>query len=234
MPELNFQVLGVEAVERGMVPLLQFRLALETRPPGAEIQAVMLQAQLQLQPAQRAYSPAEKERLIELFGTPERWGQTLRNRLWTHAQATVGAFQGRTECRLPVLCSYDLNLASAKYFYALETGEVALLFLFSGSVFYPAADGRLQVERISWNQECLYRLPVEVWRQLMESHYPNSAWLYVRRDLFERLYAWRRRRGLGSWDETLAALLDAEQGAGREPTAKANEPRDTAAQEVTA
>ena len=146
MPELSFQIEGVEAVERGMLPLLHFKLRVTTVPANAAVEAVILQAQIQIQSPQRPYSDHEKERLVELFGVPERWGQTLRNRLWTHAQATSGSFLGQTELILPVSCSYDLNLASAKYFYALEAGEVPLLFLFSGSVFYTATDHRLQVE----------------------------------------------------------------------------------------
>ena len=63
-------------------------------------------------------------------------------------------FRGTTEAILPVPCSYDLNIAATKYFYVLEEGEVPLLFLFSGTIFYAGADGRLQVQQISWNNEC--------------------------------------------------------------------------------
>src|SRR5207249_3980336 len=111
--------------------------------------------QIQIQSPQRAYSSQEKERLFDLFGPPEAWGQTLRNRLWTHSTATVGPFTGATQTVLAVPCSFDLNLAATKYFYALSSGEVPLLFLFSGSLFYATDDGRLQVERLSWSKECV-------------------------------------------------------------------------------
>ena len=89
----------------------------------------MLQVQIQIHPTLRSYQPAEKEKLGELFGTPDRWGQTLRARLWTHANVNVPQFSGRTEAVLSVQCTFDLNVSATKYFYALEVGEVPLLFL---------------------------------------------------------------------------------------------------------
>lgn len=206
MPELDFRIVDVETSSSGIVPLLLFKLAITTAHDGP-IQALLLNAQIQIESPKRPYSAAEKEKLVELFGTPDRWGQTLRNRLWTHTNATVGNFTRETKSVLPVPCTYDLNFAAPKYFCALDGGEVSLLFLFSGSVFYVSSEGRLQVERISWNKECLYRLPVQVWKDLMEQHYPNSAWLYLRRDAFERLWAYRRQNGLATWEQTIERLL---------------------------
>jgi hypothetical protein len=210
MPDLNFQVTGVEAVARGMTPLLHFKIAAANSPPEQAVQAVLLNAQVQIQCPQRGYNAHEKENLVELFGPPEAWGQTLRNRLWAHANTTLGAFTGRTETVLPVVCTYDLNIASTRYFYGLEGGEVPLLFLFSGSVFYSTPEGCLQVSPISWNTECIYRMPVEVWRSLMERIYPNTSWLSLRRDAFDRLCAYKRRRGIVTWEETVERLLENE------------------------
>ncbi len=207
MPDLNFQITGVEAVAHGLTPLLHFKLRIDAVPATDPIQALLLNAQIQIQCPQRAYTAPEQARLLDLFGPPERWGQTLRNRLWTHANTTVGAFTGGTDTILPVQCTYDLNLATAKYFYALEAGEVSLLFLFSGSVFYANPQGRLQVGRISWNKECVHRLPVQVWRDLMEQHYPNRGWLSLHREVFDRLCAYKRQNGLATWEETIEQLL---------------------------
>jgi hypothetical protein len=208
MRELSLQITGVEPAARGLTPLLHFKLHINASPATEPIQAVLLNAQVQLECPQRSYTSQEKEKLLELFGTPERWGQTLRNRLWTHANTTVGAFTGSTDTILPVQCTYDLNLATAKYFYALESGEVPLLFLFSGSVFYVTPEGRLQVEPISWNTECSYQLPVQVWRELMEKNYPNRGWVCLQHEVFERLYAYKRQHGLATWEQTIELLLD--------------------------
>jgi hypothetical protein len=207
MPDLDFKILGVEAANYGIVPLLQFNLEIRNQPTEQVIQSVVLQAQIQLQPTQRAYQSAEKEKLGELFGTPERWGQTLRARLWTHATANVRQFSERTETVLSVPCTYDLNVAPTKYFYALEGGEVPLLFLFSGTIFYLAPDERLQIQQVSWNKECAYRMPISTWQEMMNEHYPNTAWLSLDRGLFERLYAFRRREGLADWEQTITRLL---------------------------
>lgn len=206
MPELNFQITGVEAAAHGLTPLMHFKLRIDAPEAGDSIRGLLLNVQIQIQCPQRSYTAEEKEKLGELFGAPERWGQTLRNRLWTQAHATVGAFAGATETLLPVQCTYDLNVASAKYFYALADGEVSLLFLFSGSVFYDQ-DGRLQVQQISWDKECVYRMPVRLWRDMMREHYPHSGWVSLHEDILDRLYAFRRCQGLASWEQTIEQLL---------------------------
>lgn len=210
MPELDFKVVGIESAVKGFVPLLQFRLEITNAPLDEVIESVLLQAQIQIQPAQRSYAAREKERLSDLFGTPERWGQTLLNRLWTHTQATVRRFSGRAEVLLPVTCTYDLNVLATKYFDALQDGEIALLFLFSGSVFHIGPEAHLQIQQISWDKECAYRMPVKAWKELMEFHYPNSAWVSLRKDVFDELNAYKRRHGLVTWEATMEKLLSNE------------------------
>jgi Family of unknown function (DUF6084) len=207
MPDLDFKVVGVEAAVNGIAPLLQFKLEVTNTPENETIDSVMLQTQIQIQSTQRAYEPAEKEKLGELFGTPDRWGQTLRARLWTHANATIRQFVGKTDAILSIPCTFDLNVSATKYFYALEGGDVPLLFLFSGTIFYKGPDDRLQIQQVSWNKECGYRMPISVWKGMMDQHYPNTAWLSLERGLFERLYAFRRREGLADWDQAVEKLL---------------------------
>jgi hypothetical protein len=210
VPNLDFAVTGVAPDARGLVPLLEFTLDVTNSPEAEQIQSVMLQAQIQIQATRRSYAVAEKEKLSDIFGPPEQWGHTLRSQLWTHAQTVIRPFSGKTTTRLPVPCTFDLNVLAAKYFYALEDGDVPLIFLFSGTVFYQGAEDRLQISQISWNKECNFRIPVGTWRELMESHYPNISWLTLHRDVFERLYAFRRARGFTGWDETIEALLAAQ------------------------
>ena len=209
MPDLSFRIAGVDQGVRGLTPLLHFQLEVSNSPASESIHTVMLQAQIQIQSPQRIYNAQEKEKLEDLFGTPDRWGQTLRNKLWAHANTCIRTFSGKTEALLPVPCTYDLNVSATKYFYALEGGEVPLLFLFSGTVFYASEAGHLQVQQIPWDNECTYRMPVRVWQDLMDHHYPGTAWLSLDRDLFDRLYAYRRRRGLATWDQAIEQLLPA-------------------------
>ncbi len=211
MPDLQFRIVGVEPAARGLTPLLHFQLEIRNSPATESIHSVMLQAQIQIQSPQRTYDAGEKEKLEDLFGTPDRWGQTLRNRLWTHANTCIRTFSGKTRASLPVACTYDLNVSATKYFYALEGGEVPLLFLFSGTIFYAGEAGHLQVQQIPWDRECTYTMPVREWQGLMDYHYPGTAWLSLHREIFDRLYAYRRRHGLATWDQAIEQLLPAAQ-----------------------
>jgi len=208
MPDLDFQITGANAAEHALTPLIQFTLQVTNRTLRENIEGVSLNVQIQLQCPQRTYSKTEKERLSELFGTPERWGETLRNRLWTQLSTTVRPFTDSVESKLPVPCTYDLNVSTAKYFHALDSGDVGLLFLFSGTVFYRDMNRQLQVSQIPWNKECTYRMPVELWREVMAQHYPNSTWVNLHRDVFERLYEYRRLHGLATWDDAVDRLLE--------------------------
>jgi hypothetical protein len=209
MPELDFKITGVEPDAYGLTPLITFAVEVTNSPATETIHSVILQAQVQIQSTQRRYTATEKEKLTELFGTPDRWGATLRTKLLAIAQTTVASFSGRTAARLTIPCSFDLNVMATKYFYALDDGEVPLLFLFSGTIFYEGANGHLQVQQISWNKECAFRMPVQAWKDLMDHHYPNTAWLALNREVFERLYAYRRAHGLPTWEKTIEQLLPA-------------------------
>jgi hypothetical protein len=52
-------------------------------------------------------------------------------------------------------------------------------------------------------------LPVKVWKDLMEMYYPNSAWLSLRRDTFEKLHQYKMREGIPTWEEALERALSA-------------------------
>ena len=110
---------------------------------------------------------------------------------------------------MPVGCTYDLEVVAAKYFHALDDGEVPLEFLFSGTVFYAGEGVGLQVARISWEKEAEFRLPVRLWKEMMDHYFPNSAWIRLRRDAFDRLYDYKVRMGFPTWESAVEALLRA-------------------------
>ena len=209
---------GAEAVAYAAAPLLSFKLRVTNAEGDEPIHTVALRCQIQIETTRRRYNEREQERLLDLFGEPERWGQTLRTMLWTHASMVVTPFQGSTLVELPVPCTFDFNVAATKYFAGLENAEVPLALLFSGTVFYEAADGALQVSQISWEKEAKYQLPVSVWQEMMSHYYPNSAWLSLRRDVFDRLSRYKMRRGIPTWEQALESLLPAveETGEARE------------------
>ena len=215
MPDLNFRLEDAEVPEFAAVPSLVFKLHIENL--GEEpIRSVALNIQIRIAATHRHYDAAEQDRLLELFGNPSRWKDTLRSLLWTHTVLQVPRFSGSTVVDMPVTCTYDLEVVAAKYFFALEEGEVPLEFLFSGTVFYAAEGGRLQTARISWEKEAEFRLPVRLWKEMMDQYFPNSAWIRLRKDAFDQLYDYKIHMGLPTWEATVEALLRAsEQGVER-------------------
>lgn len=206
MPDLEFRVEGIEPVAYAVAPQLAFKLGIAAQ--RADIRGIALNCQIRIEPARRRYSQREQERLFELFGEPHRWGQTLRSMLWTHATTNVPPFAGQTTVDLPVPCTFDFNVATTKYFRALDDGEMPISLLFSGTAFYAAGDGALQIMQIPWEKEAACRLPVATWKRMMDVYYPNSAWLCLRRDAVDRLAQFKARRGLPTWERALEALLD--------------------------
>jgi hypothetical protein len=76
-----------------------------------------------IDPARRGYDPATRERLAELFGPPASWAPSTSGPGWARVAATaVPGFTGETAFALELPCTYDLEVAAAKYFYALEDG----------------------------------------------------------------------------------------------------------------
>jgi Family of unknown function (DUF6084) len=207
MVDLNFHVEKAEVEPFAASPLLVFKLRVSTARPVEAVHAVALRCQIRIEPTRRPYAEGERQPLADLFGEPKRWGQTLRSMLWAHANVMVPSFTGSREVDLPVPCTYDFNVATAKYFYALEEGDVPLCLLFSGTIFYPGDDGALQVSQISWEKETQFRLPVRTWREMMDHYYPNCAWLSLRKDIFDRLYRYKVRHGLPTWEEAFEKLL---------------------------
>jgi hypothetical protein len=103
-------------------------------------------------------------------------------------------------------CTYDLEVASARYLQALDDGTIPLLFLFSGTVFIAQGNG-YAVELVPWSSEASYRMPVSVWQDVVNLHFPDSAWLRCRRETLDALSAFKSERALPTWDATLTALL---------------------------
>jgi Family of unknown function (DUF6084) len=203
-PRLAFSIVDGGVLDHAAVPTLRFALRVEST---GEVRALSLNVQLRIVATRRSYTDAEEEGLRELFGSPEQWGRSVGSLHWTNLSVHVPAFSGSTFVELHVTCTYDLEVSASKYLNALEGGEVPLEFLFGGTLFYAAADGRLQVSPLSWSEEAEFRLPASVWREMMDRHFPGSAWLRVGRDTFDCLHAYRARHAYLSWEETVEALL---------------------------
>lgn len=205
-PQLAFAVEDVAVERYSAAPTLNFVLRIE-RAGGGVVRSILLNTQLQIAARRRPYGEAEQTSLVELFGTPDRWSTTLRTLAWTRATLVVPPFSDATSVTLPVTCSYDLEVNATNYLSGLHDGEVPLEFLFSGSVFYAGPGGMLQTARIAWDREAEYRLPIRVWREAMDHHFPGAAWLRLDRPTFDRLRAYKAEHGLRTLEDAVDRLL---------------------------
>ena len=173
---------------------------------GERVHALALRTQVRIEPQRRRYDDAEEKALLDLFGDRTRFAQTLKAFPWLHTATVAQGFTGSTETDLVLPCTYDFEVQGTKYLHALRDGEIPLLFLFSGTVFTRGATG-FSVTQVPWDCEAPYRLPVRVWRDLMEQHFPGSEWVRMHRDTVDALAHFRHVRGLTSWDAAVEALL---------------------------
>lgn len=211
MPDLGFKIEGAEVAKFAASPQIAFKLGLTNANPDETIHSVALRCQIQIEVTRRRYTAEDQQKLRDLFGEPERWSQTLRNLLWTHVNVNVPPFKDSIVVDLPVPCTFDFNVGATKYFHGLGDGDVPLCVMFSGTVFYALAGEAMQVSPISWEKEARFSMPVQVWREMMETYYPNTAWLCLRRDIFERLYEYKVRHGIPTWEQALESMMQAEE-----------------------
>jgi hypothetical protein len=161
MPDLQFQVVAIEAADSSGSSETRLKLAITNRCPEEQVHSIALSIQLQIEPARRRYTEMEKQALHDVFGEPSRWSSTVRPLYWTTLNATIPAFVGDTEIEFPIPNAFEPDVAAARYMSGLQGGEVPVLFLFSGRVLYFTATS-LQMSPIPWSQEATCGIPVEL------------------------------------------------------------------------
>jgi hypothetical protein len=203
-PDLDFTVLGARPVRYAAAPMLALDLQIAEQS-GRPVYMVALTINLMIEPARRSYDAETHERLVELFGTPERWAVTTRSLVWSALD--VPAFTGSTTVMVPIACHYDLELAAAKYLHSLPDGEAPLALHFNGMIYYPGADGGLQMVLVPWTKSIDFRMPVSVWRETVEHYYPNTGWVALRSQTLEDLQREKLERALPTLDACIQELL---------------------------
>ncbi|MFG2520868.1 DUF6084 family protein [Streptomyces sp. NPDC048527] len=205
MTEFSFTCIGVRADQYAAGPTLVFRLRIEASEQ-TRVHALALRCQMRIEPARRSYDADEAEGLNDLFGRRARWGNTLQPVQFAQVSLMVPSFTGQTEADLVVPCTYDMDVASTRYFDAVSSGDVPLLLLFSGTAFTGA--GGFHVEPVPWDREATCLMPVKVWQEMIDQHFPGAGWLRLPRDVIDDLLAFRSRRALSSWEATMRTLLE--------------------------
>ena len=207
MTDVTFAVVEVEPEPYAVTPILNARLGIAAVGEDP-IHAIALRCQVRIEPMRRGYSEDEGAGLVDLFGPRERWATTMHTFQWMQTTAMIQGFTGATQVNLPLECTYDFEVTASKYLHALRDGTVPLIFLFSGTVFSKGSRG-FAVQQVPWDREDRFELPVSVWRDLIQQHYPNTGWLRVDRETIDALAAYRSARGLLSFDEAVTSLLAA-------------------------
>ena len=157
-PVPEFEVVGVEPRRacRGPDAAVRGRGHRADRPHRLH---VALTAMIEIEPSKRRYDDAERERLVELFGEPERWASTTSSFRWAQAEVLVPSFTGLDEVRRSsCACTYDLEVGGSQVLRrARQDGEAPLRFHFNGTVFYEADDGRMQLIQVPWDCSARFR-----------------------------------------------------------------------------
>lgn len=205
MIELDFACTGAHPDLAAAGPMISLQLHI-TESTGAQVYALALRCQLRIEPVRRRYDDTEAAALRDLFGERARWGDTLKPMQLGFLNHVVPGFTGSTDIDLGLPCSYDVEVAANKYLYGLEDGEAPLLLLFSGTAFTTGPSG-ISVEPVPWHKEASFRLPVRVWRQTMDLHFPGTAWARLDRETYDALQRYRSREQLMNADEAVKRLL---------------------------
>jgi hypothetical protein len=206
MPELSFECVDVRPERYAAGPTLVFGLRI-SETAGESVHAIALRCQIRIEPARRTYTSREQQQLYDLFGEPARWGDTVHPIQFASVSHVVPGFTGKVDTTFAVPCSYDLEVASGKYFASLARGEIPLLLLFSGTVF-TRGDTGFTVHQVPWSHEARYQLPVAVWHEMIDRFFPNQGWLLMQRDTIDALRRYRGREALPTWDDTVGRLLE--------------------------
>ena len=206
LPELTLAVVGAGFVPHAAGPTLRFSLTADD-DSGLEVYTVALSAQVNIEPAKRRYDAIDRDRLGDLFGAPDRWPATTHGFVWSRVDRLVPSFTGHGEFDLLMPCTYDHEVAGTKYLASLEDGEVPLAFHFSGTVLYRSAEDRLQMTQVPWSESAHFGLPVSVWREMIDHHFPRSGWVRLHADTLADLRRRAADRGLPSLEACVVDLL---------------------------
>ena len=205
MSEVEFACMGAEADRYAAAPTVRLAMS-ATETTGARVHAVALRCQVRIEPRRRAYDDEEAAALADLFGERSRWSTTAQPLQLAFLGHMLPSFTGTTRFDLELPCSYDFDVAAHRYLHAVRDGKVPLLLLFNGTVI-TGRSGSLEVSPVPWHKEARVELPVRVWREAMDAHFPGQAWLRLHREIFDRLAAYRTHHQLAGWDDTVERLL---------------------------
>ena len=183
-------------------PLLQFAVAGDqSDSPDAAVLNVMLNCQIRIEPTRRSYGAARARFAVRSVRQPGPLGSdpaefSLDARKHPHSGLRTRMYGSSFRSLAASISIWRRpNISTAS--------KMAKFRSFSSSAARcSTAMSRttLQIGQIAWSKESAYRLPVQVWRAMMDHYYPQTAWLCLRRDAFDELYRYKRAKGLPSFE----------------------------------
>ena len=143
---------------------------------AAPVRSILLDVQIQIAARRRSYDGVEAPSGCSSCSEPRSAGATtLRTLPWTRTTLVVPPSQAPPRSSLELVCTYDLEVTAARYLHALrDEGECRSSSCSAARCSTPAASGQLQTARIAWDREAEYGLPVAVWREAMDRHFPTA------------------------------------------------------------
>ena len=206
-PDPEFEITGVRSLERAATPTLSFSTRVKDAS-GIEIYTIALTVMFTIEPGKRSYDEGARERLVELFGEPERWASTTGAFRWAQVDKLVPTFTGAGEFEIELPCTFDHEIAATKYLTGAADGIAPLQLHFNGTLFYRGADGGLQLMLLPWDRSLRFEMPIATWREMVRAHYPESAWVTLSEGTLGRLIERKAERGSPNFDSLIASLLD--------------------------
>lgn len=205
-PDPEFTVVGARAEEYAASPTVVFSLRVR-EPSEREIYTIALSVRILVDPTGRSYNEEAREALFDLFGPAEHMAASMQSLVWGQVGVLAPSFTGEETFDVSVPCTYDLEVATSKYFASLPDGVAPLDFHFNGTILYSGEDDRLQIVHVPWRCTARYRMPVAVWRQAVDASFAQTGWIRLHDETLARLRRRQAERGAPSFDALVAELL---------------------------
>ena len=66
----------------------------------------------------------------------------------------------------------------------------------------------MQITLVAWEKEALCKMPARLWQEMMEIHFPNTRWMKMGKDIYDRLVKYKAQTTFPTLQACLESLLD--------------------------
>ena len=162
-------------------PHLLARIRVE-ETTGERVHALALRAQIRIEPQRRRYDDTEERALLDLFGDRSRFAETLRPFAWLHASTVAQGFTGIDRDR--AAAAVHVRLRGLGHHLPARAPATARSRCSSCSAApsSPGARPGSPSPRCRGTARRGTGCRSRVWRDLMETWFPGTEWVRMRRD----------------------------------------------------